>query len=231
MKVGYNERLFGGSRLRRSYHEARFVWFRDAVAKHGMPCRSLFELGCFDGRLLDHCPTRPERYVGVDANWEGGLDMARDRFRDAPGVILIESRDPGDLSDLPSGGFDVAAALETLEHLPEDRVEDYLSQIARLTDGYFLVTVPNEKGLVFFLKFLAKRLLFGGGEAYTFAEFVNATLGRMDRVRRHDHKGFDHAKLAARIERHFDMVAVTGLPFRRLPPSLNLTVAMLARSR
>ena len=75
---GYNQRLFSGG-PRAWYHLARFRWIQAEVARRGCRTDSLLELGCFDGKLLDFIQPAPRRYVGFDANWEGGLDLAAAR--------------------------------------------------------------------------------------------------------------------------------------------------------
>lgn len=227
----YNERLFETSRLRRYYHVARFEWFKELCKTGKIRTNSILELGCFDGRLLDYCPEKPRRYVGVDANVEGGFALATSKFANDPTVTLIESTQPADLASLPSRSFDTIVALETLEHLPPSSMDQYLDEFARLASGHLVFSVPNEKGAVFLFKFLGKLLVFGGGSRYSWSEATNATLGRMDRVARDQHKGFDYDALISQVKKRFDIVSVSGLPFSWLPPSLNLTVAVLAKQR
>ncbi len=57
---GYNERLFSGG-VRRHLHLARFKWLARAVAKHSTLCKSVLELGCFDGKAIDFLPASPVR--------------------------------------------------------------------------------------------------------------------------------------------------------------------------
>ena len=122
--------------------------------------------------------------------------------------------------------------METLEHIPPSLINPYLEQLARIVNGYFIFTVPNEKGIVFLLKQSVKFILRARSrETYTPSEFVNATLGRMSYVERGDHKGFDHAALRAQVANYFDIIEVSGGPFGLLPPWLNLTVATVAKSR
>ena len=84
---GYNERLFSGG-LRSKLHYARFNWFASQVSKRKCATDSVIELGCFDGKLIDYFAVQPLRYVGFDANWESGLDMARARWADTPGFTF-----------------------------------------------------------------------------------------------------------------------------------------------
>ena len=63
---------------------------------------------------------------------------------------------------------------------------------------------------------------------YTTAEFFWAVLGRLQHVRRIEHKGFDYARLVALIRQHFAHVRVEGISPLRLPPSLSLTIGIVA---
>jgi SAM-dependent methyltransferase len=227
---GYNERLFSGG-LRGKLHAARFQWLAAEIASLDCPVTSVLELGCFDGKLIDFLPAQPSRYVGFDANWEGGLDLARTRWANQPGFSFFKALAPEDMRLHDSDVFNIAVAMETMEHIPPPMVDDYLQKISEHLNGYFFVTVPNEKGLLFLIKWLVKRILSGDTEDYSLAELVNATLGRMNSVARREHKGFDYDELLARIARHFDIIKVSGHPFGFFPHSLCFGIGIVARSR
>jgi len=186
-------------------------------------------LGCFDGKLLDFIQPMPQRYVGFDANWEGGLDLAATRA--TPEHRFVKAESPAEMHFAEDERFTLAACMETLEHVPPDMVDGYLRKIARHLDGWFFVTVPNEKGAVFLSKWMAKKLLRAGAEPYTLPELINATLGRTERVARREHKGFDWHMLVRQIAIHFEVVRVTGLPMGFLAPSLCLTIGIVAKSK
>lgn len=224
-KSGYNDRLFSKG-LRARLHLARFSWVK-RVAQTTRHDRIL-ELGCFDGRLLDY--VKPSRYVGIDAGWEGGIQNALDRHGNDTTKTFIKTDAPSVLCQFPARCFELGVALETLEHLPDDTLGRYLEQVQR-TCARFLVTVPNEKGPVFLAKWIAKRTLLRNNpaETYSLTELFNATLCRMDRVARHEHKGFDYAALAGRLANHFDIEKVEGLPWG--PPFFAFSVAFVMTSR
>jgi SAM-dependent methyltransferase len=233
----YNDRLFR-SGLRRRFHLARFAWVARTLRTLnglGAPSASVLEVGCFDGRLLDHLPPHlsgPLRYKGFDANWEGGLDRARET-RSGPGRTFLRAARAAEMEAAlaPSERFDVAVALETLEHVPPDQVEPYLEVVARHLDGHLLISVPNEIGTAFLVRWLVKRLGGGSRQRHSPAEVLWAFLGQTRRIARHEHKGFDYRELVAQVGRHFDIVSVVGIPGERLPLRLSFTIGIVARSR
>jgi SAM-dependent methyltransferase len=229
---GYTERLFGRRGLRSFYHNARFKWLAARLAALGDAPLRIFELGCFDGRVLDQlAPERVASYVGIDANIENGLDQARAKFAGRPNIGFVEATDAGAMTGLADDSFDVAIALETLEHVPPASLDAYLDEIARVTSGYFFVSVPVEMGPVFLAKYLAKKALYGDGEKYRFGEVVSATLWRPKGVERGDHKGFDYRALRRQLSQRFEIVSVKGMPLGWMPAPLSLTVGIVCKTR
>ncbi len=222
----YNERLFSGG-IRSYFHFARFLWVQKQIRRLGIYPRSVLELGCYDGRLLSFIP-KPERYVGVDANWENGLDLARAKYGER--YEFLDAQTPSDMTGI-SGRFDLAACLETLEHVPPEHVDGYLSEIARRLNGYLLITVPNETGPLFLAKWLAKAVFRMSPKDYTVAELFYATICRTEKIRRLEHKGFNYRDMVRQIGKHFDVLYIQGFPMGSLPTSLCFGVGITARSR
>ena len=229
--AGYNERLFSGKGLRSYLHNSRFVWFSDVVARFSLDTRKIIELGCFDGRLLSHLNQEPESYVGLDADWEGGLSRAQKDFDAKSFAHFINSKDPNDLAQFEDNSFHLAVALETLEHIAPQDLDSYLKELARVVNGHLVVSVPNEKGPVFAAKWTVKKLFFGGAEKYSLVEFWNALLGRMERVERLEHKGFDHGVLKRQIEEHFVLICCEPVPFRWMPKWTGFTIGFVAKTK
>jgi len=227
---GYNERLFSGG-LRSKLHLARFHWLSAEIAKLHLPVDSVLELGCFDGKLIDLLPKEPSRYVGFDANWEGGLDLAKRKWANKLNFSLFQASSPEEMQLDSDDTFNIVVAMETLEHVPPEMVDGYLRKIAQHLEGYLFVTVPNEKGIVFLAKWLVKKVLSKDSDKYSFSELVNATLGRMTLVDRREHKGFDYDSLIANIKQHFDVVEVSGHPLGFLPHSLCFGIGIVAKSK
>lgn len=227
---GYNDRLFSGG-MRRRLHLARFFWVADAVTRLQIPLDSVFELGCFDGKLLDFLPQPPGSYLGVDAGWESGLAAAQRHRAGQPSPRFARVIVPDAIPVADNEKFTLAVAMETLEHLSPELCDAYLEKIARHLDGYLLVTVPNEIGPVFLVKWLIKKLFSHDNYNYSLTEVCNATLGRTSRIKRHQHKGFDYRELVRSIGRHFDIVGVYGHPAGFMPVCLCFGIGIIARTR
>ena len=229
-EADYNERLFSGG-LRGFIHGSRFVWLRESLRRARASSESVLELGSYDGRSISYLPKPPSKYVGLDANWERGVELGRARWGDNPNIRFEICTTPSEMHDwVGDRRFDTALCLETLEHVQPDLVDPYIREIARATTGHLIVTVPNEKGPLFLGKYVAKRL-FGDYYPYRPSEVWWATVGRLDRVERSDHKGFDYDTIIRTVGSYFDVVETSGYPFRHLPKWANFGVGIIARAR
>jgi 2-polyprenyl-3-methyl-5-hydroxy-6-metoxy-1,4-benzoquinol methylase len=102
--------------------------------------RSILDVGCGEGVLTHKWAARiaPGRVVGLDledpaiqAEWEQRRAENLE-YR----VMKAENLPFGD------GEFDVAAAIEVLEHVPDP--EHTVAEMARVASGHLLVSVPRE---------------------------------------------------------------------------------------
>ncbi|MEP7152708.1 MAG: hypothetical protein ABI856_13450 [Nitrospira sp.] len=193
----------------------------------------IIELGCHDGKTLEFLDTEPKQYVGLDANWEGGLDLGRLKWKDRPHVTFQQCVKPDDIT-IPETPHDVGICMETLEHIPPDLVGPYLKTLSAAIDGYLFITVPIERGAVFLIKHGLKKILRMQDvpfDTIETAEFLNSVMGRLDRVKRYQHKGFDDRLLVKQVNEYFDVLNVSGI-FPGLPLlSLNLTIGIVAKTK
>ncbi|MFC0283291.1 hypothetical protein ACFFJB_06655 [Camelimonas abortus] len=215
----YDRQLFSHG-LRKWVHEGRFHWLRRET--RGLS-GAVIELGCFNARSLQYLSFTPTRYLGLDAGTGGGLDEAIARY---PQHEFRRSSDPADVS----GRWDVALALETLEHLPRPgALEAYVARLAACAP-LLLATVPVETGPLFAAKFLYKKHVYGFRADHSFRDFVNQTLGRCERVPQDGHRGFDYRALVRLLSQYYRIVRVEGVrPW--LPRFLNTQIAIRAESR
>ncbi len=227
-RKAYNQRLFSGG-IRKWIHEARFHWLNHSLKKLDCIPASVIELGCYDAKTINFLPVNPLRYVGLDANWENGLDIARENWKNKPGYEFIYCRKPEDIQ--VTGLFDISICMETLEHVPPDLVNPYLEFLSAHTSKYTFITVPIEKGLVFATKYLIKRIGRMDAESYTLGEYTNAVLGRMDKVPRHEHRGFDYSTIIQSAARFFDILDVSSFPIPFFPESIGFGVGIIGKAK
>lgn len=225
----YNQRLFSGT-WRSRIHLPRFYWLTAQMRRLQLEHARIIELGCFDGKTIDLLDSPPAHYLGLDANWEGGLDAGKRRWQDKANVEMKLCCKPEDIPT-PEAPFGVGICMETLEHVPAELVEPYLLRLSQVVNGYMFITVPVERGLVFLLKHGAKRLLGMKDDRFSGREFFNSVFGRLSCVERREHKGFDDRALVDTVRKYFDVVSIAGI-FPGLPVrSLNLTIGIIAKTR
>ncbi len=227
----YTHRLFGKGLYGR-HHNRRYAWLSQKVsALAGDQGIRVLEVGCHEGRVLGCIPSRVRRYVGLDAGWGGGLERAKEFFRDRQEVTFIQSNHPRDVAALEER-FDFVICMETLEHVEPSLVELYIKAFSEKLDGFLLITVPNEKGVALLFKTLGARLL--GVDRiypYTAKEFFWGLMGRLDRVARSEHKGFDYRNLVNLIGKYFRNVSAEGVTPLRRPLQLGLTIGIVASQK
>lgn len=227
---GYNERLFSGG-LRRKLHIARYEWLLTQMKRFDCFGDTMLELGCFDAKTLDFLPERPKNYVGYDANWENGLELGRKKWAGVDNVTLLECQTAEEMN-VGEKSFDISVSLETMEHIFSDDIEGYVEKLAFATKKYCFISVPNEKGLLFLTKHLAKKMMNNHQEDYSLSEYYYATRGQLSKVKRNEggHKGFDYDGLAALVNKHFKSAELMGLPFNSIPTGMNFSVGIIGKN-
>lgn len=225
----YNQRLFSGN-WRSRLHLSRFYWVAAQVRKLNLKSPSMIELGCYDGKTLEFLDSLPARYLGLDANWEGGLDEGRAKWHGFQEVEFRFCQRPEDIP-VPQELFDLGICMETLEHVPPDLVDPYLLKLSQVVKSYLFITVPVERGIAFLVKHGLKKVLAMHDDPFQNGEFFNSMIGRLDKVGRREHKGFDDRLLVKQVGQYFDVISVTGV-FPHLPLlSANLTIGIIAKRK
>ncbi len=117
----------------------RFEATLDELFAQAAP-RSLLDVGCGEGVLTHRWAERlaPQRVVGLDL--DDPLLHAEWAKRAAPNLAYMVQR----AENLPfaDGEFDVATAIEVLEHVPDP--EHTVAEMARCAERHLLVSVPRE---------------------------------------------------------------------------------------
>ena len=217
----YNSRLFERG-IRKWFHLQRFKWVCKQLLNGNLhKPRKILDFGCFDGRLSKYLPDEVH-FIGVDANWEGGLDKAKRMFKNTQNRVFLHAKQ----SEWKELRVDCITSLETLEHIPESELE-VLIQNFRNISNTIVVTVPNEIGLVFGIKYIIK-LLFYSPESYTIKEYFFQILGLSERVEREQHKGFNYNNLIAIFRNtRYELILKEGVQFPWLPHYLSPQIGLI----
>jgi 2-polyprenyl-3-methyl-5-hydroxy-6-metoxy-1,4-benzoquinol methylase len=101
---------------------------------------TILDVGCGEGVLVEQWADRPnvERIVGIDLE-DDGL-QAEWAKRQRPNVEYRVM--PAENLPFENGSFDLASAIEVLEHVPDP--EHTVEEMARVARGHLLVSVPRE---------------------------------------------------------------------------------------
>ena len=221
------------------HHAQRFEWMSKQIASRQKQSISILELGCYDARSLRSVPVNVHRYMGLDAGWQSGwngetpygLEAGRIRFKDNENFEVRTSNSPRDIEQLTET-FDVALVLETFEYLDPAALEPYIAALAGKVrdDGFLLTTMPNEKGIPLLVKALAAKLAGIRRSEYSAKQFINALMGRMDRVPRgiRGRKGFDYSQVAGILAKYFSLLTLEGVGLLKLPPHLSTNIGIIA---
>lgn len=111
----YNERLFNKKTIRGKLHYARYYWLQEKIEKYCPDIKTALELGCFDGKTIDFIPSSVLHFHGYDANWENGLDKAKEKYKDVPNFKFYQC-DQLHHFDPPLPEYDISICMETIEH-------------------------------------------------------------------------------------------------------------------
>jgi hypothetical protein len=208
------------------------LWLRDKIAKYNCSTEKVLELGCFDGKTIEFLDRKPLEYEGYDANWEGGLDLGQQIWKDNLGYRFKLCNHIDQFTPV-FDYFDISVCQETAEHLPVIDLEEYIKRLADATKSYCFISVPNEKGLMFLLKHLTKVITQEKNEQQdvSFMDIVNSTFGRLNRVERdvRSHKGFDYKELEKILAKYFEVVEVSSIPINWAPIRLSFTVGYVCK--
>lgn len=119
----------------------------DALARRDIHGEQILDIGCGGGDLRRFVDDRFSRYVGVDA-------LRYDDFPDEAEFHRL-NLDTGTVP-LPDASADVAASIETIEHLENPRA--LARELVRLVKpgGWIVVTTPNQRSLLSLMTLVSK---------------------------------------------------------------------------
>jgi hypothetical protein len=215
LEQAYENQIFSRGKLRASLHLRRFHWLVGQIRRAGYTRITAVDLGCSDGRIVEMIEAggvQVTRYQGFDANWHKCIVFAREKFATRPELSFTICKVPEEMH--PEAHAQIGICMETLEHAPPECVDGYLAILQRTVTDLMFITVPVERGPIFVAKHAAKQVLGINDQEFRSIwsrDFWNQALGRMDRVPRHQHRGFDDRDFVRAVARHFEIISVKGL--------------------
>jgi len=102
-----------------------------------IPFTNLLDVGCGDGKMIHELyKNQPDQnYIGIDYS-ERAILFAKAM---TPNCNFIH----GNILD-QNGKFDIVTLIETLEHIPLDEIDDFISALHKLTKSFLIITVPSK---------------------------------------------------------------------------------------
>lgn len=98
--------------------------------------RSILDVGCGDGYLLNH--------LDINGCDKQGIDLSEKAIRFANAFSSNTKFEVKDIFDLKEQ-YEMISLIEVLEHIPDEILENFVKKINDLTsqNGYFIVSVPT----------------------------------------------------------------------------------------
>ncbi len=136
MKEYYEEE----AKIKVLYHDSYYLNSVKSMLKR-IKYDSILDVGCGDGEVLNYLNKYNKKYAV-------GIDISSERIKHAmenyPDIFFRE----GDITNIPFGNdtFDLVMAIEVVEHLLPENLNNALREMIRVSNKYILLQVPfNEK--------------------------------------------------------------------------------------
>jgi SAM-dependent methyltransferase len=235
-QTGY-EKLQGYNFLTGWLHSVRYrhilqVMEEFAASRSSREPIRILDIGCASAKLYGLLDSRFSiDYLGCEIYPEF-VAVARSRYGSRPNFRITDRSITS--GEVPLAGFDVIAALETLEHIPEHEVVRLIEAIARARPTLFVCSVPVEIGPSVWLKNVGAWVCrYPRYKEYTWAETFWAGCYQLDKIPLHQtsHIGFDWRWLAQTIRHNMKIRRLTRFPLAWLPAAVSSSVFMVAEPR
>jgi len=223
----YNLRLFSGWRA--FHHYRRYYWIRNKLNNFDLKDLTIIELGCYDGKVLNLLESTPKEYLGLDADWEDGLNIAKETYNNKEFASFKFCNKPEHIPE--DKKWDLGISMQTFEHIPKHLIEDYFLKFNKIIKKKFYITIPVERGFPFLIASLS-RIRNHVISRYTAKELLWSLFGKLDKIERTEgHKGFDDRVFIKQLSKYFHILEIEGI-FPKLPVlSLNLNIGIVAIPR
>lgn len=208
---------------------------------HALDYFNIVELGCGYGKTVEILKNTRFceciNYLGVDIN-KDFISYADKKYGAANNICNAYVFSHEDIQNLMNtyserNELDLIICLETLEHIPERKVQEIVEWMASWKCPVFL-SVPNEIGLAILFKNLGSWILrYMRHKEYSMKDTLYASLGMMEKVKTHGvgHIGFDYRWLLSILKQNFDNVKIQTSPFRWVPRWLSPSIYFICEHK
>lgn len=190
------------------------------------------EIGCAHAKLFSLLNERFSiEYTGIELD-DHSAAIAKSRYAHNSNFSLISDSVENSFSYMKDA--DVIIALETFEHIPENKVVRIIEAIAAARPTLLLCSVPVEIGPAIWLKNIGSLLVgYMRHTEYRWPETFWAGLYQLDRLPPHGirHKGFDWRGLAQTIRHNMRIIEIRKFPFNFLPAAFAFSIFVVAEPR
>lgn len=190
------------------------------------------EIGCAHAKLFSVLNERFEiDYTGIEIDPQFA-ETAKSRYANNSNFKVIIDSAENVASYMINA--DVIVALETFEHIPEQKVVRLVEAIATARPTLLVCSVPVEIGPAIWLKNIGSFLVgYMRHTEYLWVETFWAGLYQLDKLPPHGtrHKGFDWRWLAQTIRHNMKIIEIRKFPLSFLPAALAFSIFMVAVPR
>lgn len=218
------------NRITRFLHSFRHIILCNFIESNfDYPARIL-DIGCGPGqafRSLKESQEFPVDYFGVDVRTDF-IETANHRYQQSGGRFAV-----GDVTkpDFDFKGYDVIVALETFEHIPENKLVRVIERIAAARPKYLICSVPVEIGPSVAIKNTGSWVMGYRRNSGSIKQTFWASLYQLNRLPRHNtaHLGFNWIWLEQTLRHNMEILETRALPYSWIPKWLAPTVMFTCR--
>ncbi len=204
----YSEKI-NSTPFQKMSHSARFDVATDILAREGLGQKDVLDFGTGDGKIFTYYLR-----VNSESNFTG-YDISNSMLEQADDLVRENVELISDLNKVKNRKYSYISCLETLEHIPDEKVLETLLLFRSLLepDGTLVISVPIESGISSLLKQIIRRVSGQSEKVATPWAIFLSTIYLTSRIKRDQrdpgHTGFDYLKTRRLIENSGFMIKKT----------------------
>jgi len=225
----YSEKI-NSTPFQKMTHSARFEVATDILAREGLGPKEVLDFGTGDGKIFGY-------YLRVNSECKyTGYDTAKSMLEQADDVVRENVELISDLNEIKERRYSYISCLETLEHIPDEKLLETLLLFRTLLkpNGTLVISVPIESGISALLKQIIRKVSGQSERVATPWTIFLSTIYLTSRIKRDQrdpgHTGFDYIKTRKLIEKSGLKIEKTIYsPFRALKGFINSQIFWICK--